>query len=283
MLTNPIYIGRIRHKSVSYDGQHEGIIPIELWDAVQGKLRSQSPTQRGAKKVSDATLLKGLLYDSEGGLYSPTFTMKKAKRYYYYISQNLLQHKNHPKGIVARLPAYEIEATVESTLRGKLTSSDEAIKILSLDPEIDHFAISHLMVCQQRIPTETLIQGCIRKVVVGADSLTLVINVQALRKILEKEIGRHFSAGAFEEIAKITIPFHTRRSYRGAVIIKPEKRNETGDDIFDRSPQELKNLVRGMIWRDEHFQGSTLRQIAQREDLPETYVGKLIRETFLLA
>lgn len=31
LLSNPIYIGQIRHKDKVYEGQHEGIIPVELW------------------------------------------------------------------------------------------------------------------------------------------------------------------------------------------------------------------------------------------------------------
>ena len=52
------------------------------------------------------------------------------------------------------------------------------------------------------------------------------------------------------------------------------------EDILDLPPPQLKNLVRGIIWRDEHFGGLTIRQIAEREYLSEGYVGKLIFESF---
>jgi len=38
ILQSPIYIGKIRHKDKSYDGQHEAIISQDLWDEVQDKL-----------------------------------------------------------------------------------------------------------------------------------------------------------------------------------------------------------------------------------------------------
>ncbi len=40
LLSNPIYIGKIRHQDNTYDGLHEGIIDQELWDAVQSRISS---------------------------------------------------------------------------------------------------------------------------------------------------------------------------------------------------------------------------------------------------
>jgi len=63
------------------------------------------------------------------------------------------------------------------------------------------------------------------------------------------------------------------------VVIK----SETGsDDIFDLQPQELKRLVQGMIWRDEHFKGATLKDIAKREKLSDSFIGKHIFKAFEL-
>ena len=38
--------------------------------------------------------------------------------------------------------------------------------------------------------------------------------------------------------------------------------------------------VRGLIWRDEHFSGMTLRDIGKRDEFSEGYVGKCIIRTF---
>ena len=39
LLANPIHIGEIRHKQERYPGQHEAIVPHELWERVQQRLR----------------------------------------------------------------------------------------------------------------------------------------------------------------------------------------------------------------------------------------------------
>jgi hypothetical protein len=82
-----------------------------------------------------------------------------------------------------------------------------------------------------------------------------------------------------KETAIIVGAYNTRRARKGAVVIEPEKPDW---DIFDLPRDQLKKLVQGFIWREEHFQGLTLRQIAEREDLSDSYVGKQIFPTFEL-
>jgi len=40
ILTNPFYIGKVIHKGNLYQGKHEGIIPLDLWEKVQGIIAS---------------------------------------------------------------------------------------------------------------------------------------------------------------------------------------------------------------------------------------------------
>ena len=42
LLTNPVYVGRIRHKDKTYEGAHNPIIDQKTWDAVQQLLTQQS-------------------------------------------------------------------------------------------------------------------------------------------------------------------------------------------------------------------------------------------------
>ena len=45
-------------------------------------------------------------------------------------------------------------------------------------------------------------------------------------------------------------------------------------------PAKLKKLVQGLIWRDEHFGGMTLTDIAKREQCSDAYIGKCIIDGF---
>ena len=47
LLSNSAYIGKISHKGTIHEGLHDGIVPQDIWDAVQEKLKEQAPYSRG--------------------------------------------------------------------------------------------------------------------------------------------------------------------------------------------------------------------------------------------
>jgi len=268
ILQNPIYIGKIRHKDKSYDGQHEAIIQLELWDAVQNKLTLQAAKQRGHKKSTDQNLLKGLLFDCEGTPYSPDFTNKNGKRYRYYISQNLIQYRDHPKGTMARLPAHEIEKFVISTIDKNI------IKILNLETIDDHSIIEHIN--KQKIDTEKIIKSCINKITIHQEELTIDINTKELHKALQDQFSLAIPIRFNTPSHETSAPFTTRKSYKGAVILNPK---DTDNDPLDLPPHELRNLVKGTIWREEHFGGLSLLDIATRDKFSKQHVHQMIMKS----
>src|ERR1035437_505728 len=72
MLSNPVYIGKTRHGDQVYNGLHPGIIPLDLWDKVQAKLRGNRVQIHMKSGAHQRSLLTGLLHDHEGTRYSPT-------------------------------------------------------------------------------------------------------------------------------------------------------------------------------------------------------------------
>jgi DNA invertase Pin-like site-specific DNA recombinase len=46
-VSNPIYVGRLRHKGQIHDGLHSAIIDLETWDRVQRRLAEQTQTRAG--------------------------------------------------------------------------------------------------------------------------------------------------------------------------------------------------------------------------------------------
>ena len=72
------------------------------------------------------------------------------------------------------------------------------------------------------------------------------------------------------------MPFKLNKAQRGAHVIEPEGGEK---DIFDLPPSNLKKLVQGTIWRDEHFKGTALKTIAKREGCSEAYVGTAIYQS----
>jgi len=94
ILTNPIYIGMIRHKENIYEGEQDAIIDRPLWDKVQYLLRENCNCEPGAKRNATESPFKGLLVCGYcGGAFGITYSNKKNRRYMYYICV-----KDHVRG-----------------------------------------------------------------------------------------------------------------------------------------------------------------------------------------
>jgi len=121
MLSNPIYVGRIRHGGAIYRGEHRPIIGEDVFDAVQARLAAQAPRPRGTTVTRDIHLLNGLLFDEAGDRLSPIHAAKAGKRYRYYVSTRPKNGgSDHKDGW--RIPAAEIEPIVLHQLENLLTN-----------------------------------------------------------------------------------------------------------------------------------------------------------------
>lgn len=262
LLQNPAYIGKISHKGIIHDGQHDAIIPQVLWDAVQEKLKEQASCPEGVLRTQNRNLLAGRLFDERGAPYSPVFTNKKNKKQYrYYSNKALTEDKNHPDFSRARFPAYEIERVIEGTIRSRLQD-------FVLKPQSTTF--DYFLNQQHLIPSYELVRGIVKKVIVYHDRLI----IQTLPAVLEGLVTTHLkiALACHKEIPDIEMPYQPERTHAGAMVIKPEGKT----DVFDLPPKALKKLVQGVIWRDEHFDGVALKAIARREGCSQDYVCSAI-------
>jgi site-specific DNA recombinase len=111
ILSNPIYVGRLRHKSQIYDGLHAAIVDQEIWDRVQHQLAAQTQP-RAAPRRNAESLLAGKLYDDWGNRMGPSHAAKGGRRWCYYVSRALLKGRQADAGSVKRVPAAQIEKQV---------------------------------------------------------------------------------------------------------------------------------------------------------------------------
>ncbi|MFJ5423417.1 recombinase family protein [Wolbachia endosymbiont of Drosophila barbarae] len=90
IITNPIYMGKIRHYEKEYEGKHEAIIEEEKWQKAQELIRNQP--YRKAKY--EEALLRGIIKCKSCGVnMTLTYSKKENKRYRYYICNNHLRGK----------------------------------------------------------------------------------------------------------------------------------------------------------------------------------------------
>lgn len=118
LLCNVVYLGKVTHGEHIYAGEHEAIVPQDLFDRVQSMLRRNKNI--GGKHVRNKhnTLLKGLVRCSHCGCgMSHHFTTKNGTtRYRYYVCNNA-QKRGWSSCPSASVPAPAIEGFVVDQLR----------------------------------------------------------------------------------------------------------------------------------------------------------------------
>jgi DNA invertase Pin-like site-specific DNA recombinase len=126
MLRNPVYVGEIRHKGTAYAGQHEPIIPRQLWDRVQAILDEDAHARTGKTQTRHKTdaLLRGLLYDMNGVKYHITFSTKPSGRRYRYYIPKLDQRYGRRTSATGSIPADQIEEVVVNLMLQALQSPE---------------------------------------------------------------------------------------------------------------------------------------------------------------
>ena len=179
---------------------------------------------------------------------------------------------------MARLPAAEIETAVLSTLENHLKSPELLSELLGVIYEEEY---SHLKYIAANI-TQPLIKDILKKAVsrITLNDETLSTKIDVLK--LHKKLTWAFSVNLTESSqieAVIEVSFETRRIKDGAIIIRSRNQDQPNDDIFDMPKPELKRLIQSIIWRNEYFKGTSLPELAKRENMDISYIRRLIRKS----
>ncbi|MDO8430917.1 MAG: recombinase family protein [Candidatus Binatus sp.] len=132
VLSNPIYLGEIRHRNERHIGQHEAIVSRDLWERVQQQLRSRAVRQgEGRKTEAPRSPLAGKLFDESGEPLYVQGAAKGQRRYRYYVSRRLVRGESQDAEQAWRISAPEIEQTISAAAQEIL--SDRAAIALALE------------------------------------------------------------------------------------------------------------------------------------------------------
>jgi DNA invertase Pin-like site-specific DNA recombinase len=115
------YIGEVTHKGNVYRGEHEAIVPRDLWDRAHAILQVSPRTRAAQNRQHAPALLKGLIFGIDGRAMSPTYAVKNGRRYCYYVAQRVLKADAVvDNSFVRRVSAAQIEGAVISQVRALL-------------------------------------------------------------------------------------------------------------------------------------------------------------------
>ena len=115
LLSNPVYLGKTRHKEAVHPGMHGAIVDPEIWRKTSALLAENTVTQRSSRNLASGRMLLGKLVTGDGQLYTPTHAAKGGRRYSYYT---LKADRDLIDGaIIRRLPACAPSLTLEQLTR----------------------------------------------------------------------------------------------------------------------------------------------------------------------
>jgi site-specific DNA recombinase len=139
ILQNRLYLGEVVHRGTSHPGEHDAIVPDELFAEVQALLASNRRKRTERPRRAAACPLAGLVYDAEGVPMSPSFSYGRGGRLYrYYVSASVLPGREIKKGaanVIRRAPAAPLEKLV----------LDRLIRLLSAEAPLEWSDLKELL------------------------------------------------------------------------------------------------------------------------------------------
>jgi site-specific DNA recombinase len=238
MLANPIYIGQIGHKGVTYPGQHPAIIDAALWQAVQERLAHNLRGHVTRSNAAEPSLLTGMLFDEQGVRLQPTHATKGARRYRYYFRSP----EANPRPL--RIPAPELESAVIDALVGFLR--DDAQMMQALDQ-------SHASAVRSRLegargyarrlhsatPSERIemLQRLVARITVATESLEIALRIDA--------VCSDRSSVPSDETTSIVVPVQLKRC---GLAVRLIVRSADEDQTRGPNPRLVGLLAKAQRW-----------------------------------
>ena len=280
ILQNPLYIGKLRYHGKFYDGEHEGIIPVKLWERVQStfKANSESCRQRSGR---DLKPFAGLIYcgHCNAPMFVATVTKPNGRRYRYYIC-HVDEKRAHRECPLHRVPAETLEQLLLNRIAALLKTPTMLAKICDgelrnvLDTRQAGKALENIATLwSEMFPVQRykLIHALIHRVLVFENEVRIVFRAEEIAGLL-KEAGADFSvsSGSVDLECVLTVPCKLRR-YAGQV--KLHSADEQADAPRLPIQTALIQAHQGMeqIIFDK---ATTMRQIAQALNMDRSFVAR---------
>jgi len=295
LLQNPIYIGKIPHRDATYAGEHTAIIPQELWDKVQDRVRTNSKVRRNGTNTKSPSLLVGLLFDDQGNRFTPFHADRGGKRYRYYVSQAKIHNRATANAVPTRIPAQDIESIVCRRIRSLFDSPEQLLQ--AIGGQSDDAATSKSLIAAgkqlakvwlAKSPTNhrEWLRDVIARIVVRATSLDVAIVQPALRsalldgRIADRRDERVVENGT-RDVFTFTIEARVKRCGGETRLVVPV---DSGTEAPARPVLALiKAIARVHQWPEQiiggRFKGR--HSIAQLTGIEERYAGRILNCAFL--
>lgn len=175
-----------------------------------------------------------------------------------------------------RLPSQEIEELIERTIRAKLADIHGCADFLGVDLIDNQAQLQKIAQEQAGLRMIDFCNSAIARITVEPEKLVISIKTEQLGKLISEKLGVALRM-MFADEKHLTAPIQPAKGKRGTLMIEAPT---VPDDILDLPPAELKKLIQGFIWMEEHFFGKSLEEIARLEERTGSYIGRIIMANF---
>ena len=226
----------------------------DIWTRVQTKL-AQNNTKKDQPTYQSQALLKGMICDPQGRLFSPTYTCKTLKsgekKYtHYYLNQKAIKEgaENVP---VVRVPLKDIEEIITDQLRRHVHDYDQRPLLESWDEK-------------PYLEKRSALTQLIEKIVVYPEKLRLVLKMPD-GALQEQDINMRF------------------RRYGGRRLIVDQNGHDLKPFKTHKDQALIKALARAHKWDRALKNGKmkSLDEIARSENIGRSYVRQIYNLIFL--
>ena len=273
VLTNPVYIGRIRHGAKTYTGAHDAIIDQSTWDAVQTKLSLNAAKDRGSRSSAGGAVLAGKMVDETNDRLTATHANKRGRRYRYYVSNRLIAKGGDARTSGWRIPAATLEQVVADALARRLDAPGfiaDAIRAASAS-EIE-VAYARCRKLSETLGEQRLVEEAIQLIAeaqIHPDAMSITLTPNSLATLL--------GVGA-DRLDPECLSFDEPNSIRKRGV---ETRISLGTTPIEIDRKLGERIAASIRWMGELRAGASMETIAGREDVPMQRLTSLLRLSLL--
>ena len=286
ILSNKIYIGLIKHKTNTYNGEHKPIIDFETFEKVQKLLLENRVDKNCGLKSSSNLLLAGKIYDDKNNRMSPSHSNTRKRKYRYYVSLALTKLKKGQEGSVSKISAGEIEKFVVEEIKNFLLNTKKVQNVIKDCNVINQNEIIKAIGQIKDFSNPKLIRAVLEKVVISKERIEITLSQSQLIETL-KNLANGLEA-----------PIETKEPSKNPIVIKRDIRISstsqagcntliipTGSNTLSMPNQHLiKVIVKSHYWNELLLTGEakTSSDIQKLEGLNDnSYLKQVLALRFL--
>ncbi|SFI32782.1 Site-specific DNA recombinase [Collimonas sp. OK307] len=297
LLQNRLYIGDTMHRDRHYPGEHAAIIPMPLWDKVQAKMQDNVQGHRSGSRAKEPSLLVGMAYDGHDRRLTPSHTVKRGKRYRYYVSHPGCANATSADRRAVRIPAQDLENVVITRIHLFLTSHQTLLDALAsngLDANdqntLMQAACKHVEAWPAAAPTtrRQFLQAIVKRVTVKDETIDITLNSSSLRDALlpMRTVTSNCVFGQEESRTSenaIVLTVDARLARCGLEVRLILAGEETKDKPSRISQSLVKAIARGRSWYEQliSLEKVKLTDLAAASGVNDRYASRILRSAFL--